>query len=195
MAASGLYIWLMKPAMPEIKKYKIGEQGLFEEQANRKEKLGQIVVASIGDYELTAGEVELALGKLPPFQRYYYSSPERIVIFIQNYILTHLLAVEGKTEGLSSDPYVRFVLEEELARRYKQVFLAEAAKASDVTEFEVAAFVEVHGDELRERMAVGEEDTEDAVLATAGKAAILEQRRNQAWLEHVRGLSGAVQKR
>jgi len=182
VAVAVAYICLMKPAKPEMRTYRIGEQGLAHDQSAQLDRLGQIVVAEIDGHEVTAKEIEMALSKLPPFQRYYYSSPEKIVIFLQNYALMQLLSAEAEQRGLRNDLYVRLVLEEKLAQNYRQVYLSEHVKPSDIVEEEIDEYMSVHAEELA--AAEGMADR-----ATAAKAAILAERREGAWKQHLEELA------
>jgi PIN domain nuclease of toxin-antitoxin system len=175
-----------RPEKPAMQKYRIGEQGLAEEEALKEEGLQQTVVGRIADYELTAAEVEKALKLLPPFQRYYYSSPEKLRIFLQNYAMLLLLAREALGRGLDQDPYVRFVVEEKLAERYRQAWLADAVKPSAITDEDVEAWLEQHP----ETGAAGDKvERSEQDLVTAAKAAILEERRAAAWARHLEELN------
>ncbi len=178
------YILLLKPDRPEIRKYRIGEQGLAELEGAEGDDLATAVVARIAGYEVTAGEVEQALKELPSYQRFYYSSPEQVRVFLQNYAMFLLLSKRSQERGFDRDPYVRFVVEEELARRYKQVYLAEAVKVSDFSEAEIEAYLDEHG----ESQLAGGPERSVKEMETAAKAAMLESRRAKVWEDHVAAL-------
>ena len=163
-----------KPSKPEMKKYSIGEQGLAEERTLREEETARVVVAEVGGYPVTVAEVEKALQELPPFQRFYYSSPEKIEIFLQNYTVLHLLAALAVKEGLDADAKVRGVLEDLLAEKYRQVVLAEAVKPSEITAEEVESFISA-------RKGAGEEE----MTEVRARALILADMRAKAWERHL----------
>ncbi len=178
------YVLLLKPERLETHKYRIGEQGLAEMEGADSDQLAATVVARIVGYDLTAGEVEKALKELPPYQRFYYSSAEQVRVFMQNYALFLLLSAQSLERGFGHDPYVRYVVEEELADRYKQVYLAAAVKVSDFSDEDVDGYLGEHGDSLR----TGAPERSLKELKTAAKAALLESRRAQVWEDHVAAL-------
>ncbi len=150
------------PEKPQIRQYRIGEQGLAEEERLRRVHLEEIVLLEIDGQPITAQELADALGRLPPYQRYYYSNPDKVEVFAQNYALLHLLARQAVDSGVDVDPYVRLALEEELAGRYKSDWLAAEVKASDLP--------------------AAEKDS-------SARAALLEERRQAAWAAHLRKLT------
>ena len=137
-----------KPHKPELKTYRIGEQGLAEMEAANTDKLEALEVAQIGDTPITAHETDQALQMLPPHQRYYYSSPERVSVFLVNYAMMLLLAAQGEKEGLDADPYVRFIFEQNLVERYRQDWLSQRIKPADIPDDEVARYLTKHREEL-----------------------------------------------
>jgi len=158
-----------KPEKPPFKKYRIGEQGLAEEKQIQAERLSSTVLARVGGLEIRAGEVVEFLRDLPSYQRYYYSTPEKIKLFLQNYMMLLLLSSEASAQGLDSTPYVRAALEEALAERYKQSYLATAVKPSDITEEEILRYIET---------------TKPRPDEAAANAALLARKRKDAWAKH-----------
>jgi len=166
VAAAVTVLALFPPQKPPIRQYRIGEQGLAEEERLRRVHLEEIGLMEIGGYSVSAQELADALGRLPPYQRYYYSNPEKVEVFAQNYALVHLLARQAADAGLDADPLVRLALEEELAARYKADWLASAVKASDLPQ--------------------GDKDS-------AARAALLEERRQAAWAAHLKKLEASLE--
>ena len=149
------------------------------EQGNlQREELSRIVVANLNGYDVSAREVERALTELPPFQRFYYSSPEKITVFLRAYALMQLLSVQAVDAGLAKRPYVLMVLEEKLAARYKLVYLANRVKPSDITEEEIKRYLREPVDRRGFPGGLVEKET-------AAKAAILDARRQEAWYRHL----------
>ena len=163
-----------KPSKPEMKQYSIGAQGLAEERTLREEEAAGAVVAEVGGYPVTVGEVDKALQQLPPFQRFYYSSPEKIEIFLQNYAVLQILAALAVKDGLDADPRVASVLEKLLADKYKLSVLAEAVKPSDISAEQVALFIATRGIEGEEKM-----------TEAKARALILADMRAGAWENHL----------
>jgi hypothetical protein len=182
LLAGVLGVLLLKPDKPSMRIYSIGEQGLAEAEGADRGVLDTTVVARVGGYAVTAGEVDGALKQLPPFQRFYYSSPEQVEVFLQNYAMFLLLASQGLERGVDVDAYVRTVTEETLVDQYRQAYLANAVKASDVPDEAVQAYLANHRQDLQ----VGEEGGQSpAQLATSAKAAILEERRTKVWEQYL----------
>jgi len=167
-----LYIGLFKPVKSEMRIYRIGEQGLWEERDLRHRKMSQIVVTQVGGYHVTASEAEQAVLQLPPFQRFYYSSPEKVTIFLQNYALLLVLSSQAWHHGLAGDAHVRYVLEDRLAQAYRKAYLAERVKPSDITAAQVEDYLRLQG--IAQDSSTAAQDGEPA---TAAKAAILAARR------------------
>ena len=172
------YVVFLKPVKADLKQYRIGEQGLAEQGNLQREELSRIVVANLNGYDVSAREVERALTELPPFQRFYYSSPEKITVFLRAYALMQLLSVQAVDAGLAKRPYVLMVLEEKLAARYKLVYLANRVKPSDITEEEIKRYLREPVDRRGFPGGLVEKET-------AAKAAILDARRQEAWYRHL----------
>lgn len=160
-----------------MKRYRLGEQGLTEERTLSEEGMAGIVVAEVGGYPLTVSEIDKALQTLPPFQRFYYSTPEKIEIFLQNYTVLHVLAARAMKEGLDADAHVQFVIEDLLAKKYRQAFLAVAVKPSDIAADEVDLFLS------------GRTGDDEAMSEVKARALILAEKRAVAWENHLARLS------
>lgn len=177
-----------KPDKPEMTRYRLGEQGLAGETSAQEERLESSVVAEIDGYQITAAQIARALRHLPPFQRFYYSSPEKIRIFIQNYAVLHLLAREAAKAGLESSDYVRYVLETELGDSYRRKVLAASVMASDISKGEVARYAAANRDKLLQSLSKAGIGQADADLETAARALLMEETRRTAWEHHLAGL-------
>lgn len=163
-----------KPSKPEMKQYSIGKQGLAEERNFREEEAAGKVVAEVGGYPVTVAEVEKALQQLPPFQRFYYSSPEKIEIFLQNYTVLHLLAALAVKDGLEADSEVTSLLENLLAEKYQHVVLAEAVKPSDISAAQVDHYMSTRGS-----------PDDNGMTEAKARALILAEMRAKAWEAHL----------
>ena len=189
IAIMGIY-WL-KPARQEAHVYRIGEQSLTQDEDLARKTLDETIVARIKDHPITAQEIAEALEQLPPFQRYYYSSPEKVQLFVQNYALVILLAELGRERGLETDPYVRMVMEDELIAHYRQKYLSEVVKPSSITEQDIEAHLS--NSEASPASETGIGSTQE--MATRAKAAILEERRAAAWKRHLSELTDSTSRR
>jgi len=103
---------------------------------------------------ITLGEMVRALRALPPFARFYYSSPDKAMLFLQNYIVMNLCAREAVEAGLAEDPGVRMDLLAALEEQIRADHLADRVRAgaggSDALEERRAALWSAHVAALRE---------------------------------------------
>ena len=88
-------------------------------------------MATIHRDVITLGELVQSLRALPPFARYYYSSPDKAMLFLQNYILMNLCAREAMEAGMSDDPEVRMDLLAALEEQIRTDHLADHVRAGD----------------------------------------------------------------
>lgn len=150
-----------KPEKPDALKFRIGEQGLSEASAADREAdemLKSMVVATVGGVELDGLEVKQALQEIPTPIRFYYSNPEKVALFIQNYALVLLYAWMGERSGKTEDGYVRFLWEESLAEAYRDAYLAGRVDPAGFTQAEVDSWLAAHDQEAKE--ALGAQDQE-----------------------------------
>ena len=70
------------------------------------------VVAKIGQREITLGEIEERINQLPSSLRNQFAKPEAKLKFLQEYVVTQLLADAAKRKGYDSDPEVKRGVEE-----------------------------------------------------------------------------------
>lgn len=185
--AAVVCIALMKPSKPEVRKYRIGEQG-EKGTGGWETALNDVIVAKVGGYAVSAGELMRVLDTLPPYQRKYYSVPEKVEVFLHNYLVMNLLAEEAKSQGLERDPYVRMMVEDSLAAAYQRRWLARNVLASDITEDHVEQWLKEHRLKQESQGEVGPD-----IAATAAKTAILEKRREEAWRKHVERLTKQIE--
>jgi len=102
---------------------------------------------------ITLGEMVRALRALPPFARYYYSSPDKAMLFLQNYIVMNLCAREAVEAGMADDPMVRMDLLAALEAQIRADHLADRVRTvggdSEALEARRAALWSEHVDALR----------------------------------------------
>ena len=172
-----------KPEKPELSAFRVSKS---EEEASTafEQKLKNTVVASIGDYDITAYEIKQILSKLPPYQRYYYSDPEKAELFIRNYVAFLILSREAYNQGFIRDPYVRIVVKDALARAYKKHYLSHEVKISDRPDSEVESYVRRHKEELQKE--AGTEDEQK--LETFARSRLLQEKKEEAWVRHLKEL-------
>ncbi len=104
-------------------------------------------VAKIGSYEIPVGEVEDRINKQSPFLRSRYTDPERRMEFLQNMIRFELLAHSAKQKGYDRDEEVQRQVKQMMVQTLTRREFDERLTAESVTEAEVRAYYESHGDE------------------------------------------------
>lgn len=157
-----------KPERPEMTEYRVSLREALRTEAPGGLEPEQEAepVAALHQDVITLGELVRALRALPPFARYYYSSPDKAMLFLQNYILMNLSAREAVDAGMAHDPGVRMKLLIALEDQIRADHLADRVRAGDgdsdtleqrraaawaehVASLRAAADVTIHEDRLR----------------------------------------------
>lgn len=148
-----------KPEKPAQKsgneaRARVTEHGLKADQARKaqgqtatggdKKGLSQadakIVVASIGDYEITLGDVEQALERQPAFARSRYKAFDKKVEFLSNMINFELLAIEAKKKGYDTHPDVVLAMKREMIKKFSSTDLQKLVTVSRITDDEIQGY-------------------------------------------------------
>ncbi|MDZ7264284.1 MAG: hypothetical protein ONB16_06845 [candidate division KSB1 bacterium] len=87
---------------PEDAQQKLSESTTLEPQKLATKHPGA-VVARIGSREITQGDIDFELSQLPPELRSIYTTKEKKVEFLKQYILTELLYDSAVRQGLDKD--------------------------------------------------------------------------------------------
>jgi len=82
------------------------EESAALDPSQAKESRPGEVVAKIGKREITTGDLEYEINKLPPYVRAQLSNKSKKVDFLKQYIATELLYDTAKRKGLDSDKEV-----------------------------------------------------------------------------------------
>lgn len=103
------------------------------------------VVAKVGEREITLGEVEARLNQLPPALRSKISKPEDMLKFVQEYVVTELLADAARRKGYDANPEVNRAVEEAKKSLMVQKLLEEKiARNAAPSEEELRKYYETH---------------------------------------------------
>lgn len=108
----------------------------------------ELVVAKIGEREITVGEIEDRLKALPVYVRLRYTSPERKREFVESYIQYQVLSLVAEQEGYTDDPRVQAFLKSDLVERYLASEVDSKVQSSDIPESEVASYYKTHYQEF-----------------------------------------------
>lgn len=106
-----------------------------------KEDAG-LVVATIGDKEITLGELERQLHEQPVYVRVRYNSLDKKKEFLDNVIRFELLALEAVKRGYDKDPAVVFSMKQQMIKMLMAQDLESLVSMKDVTDESIAAFYE-----------------------------------------------------
>ena len=115
----------------------------------KPEKTRDWVVASIGDRDITFGELQDVLDSLPVFARMRYQSLERRRDFLEAYVQYVILALAAESEGYGKDPVVLERLKGDLVDRFLQERVDLKVKTTDIPEEAVQAWFEGHPFEFK----------------------------------------------
>jgi len=90
---------------PEDASQTLRESTSLDPEGIQKQRPGA-VVARIGEREITQGDIDFELNQLPPSVRQHYTSKEKKVEFLNQYIMTELLYQSAKNMELDKDAEV-----------------------------------------------------------------------------------------
>lgn len=109
-----------------------------------------LVLARVGDHDITLGEFAATLDRMDQFDRLRYQTPERRKELLDQMIAVELLAAEARKRGLDKDPEtaeaIRQVLRDAIVREARLKGRAPA----DIPEPDVRAWYEAHKSEFEE---------------------------------------------
>ena len=110
-----------------------GGKGLTEEQR-------AMVVAKVGDQEITLGDVERQLASQPAFARARYRSFEKKVEFLNNLVQFELLAMEAHKRGYDTHPDVVLAMKRAMIQQFTANDLQQLVKVSEITAADIQRF-------------------------------------------------------
>lgn len=99
-----------------------------------------MVVAKIGDFKITLGEVERQLASQPAFARARYRTFDKKVEFLNNLVQFELLAMEAQKRGYDADPDVVLAMKRAMIQRFTATDLQKLVTASAITDAELQQF-------------------------------------------------------
>ncbi|MFO0652071.1 MAG: peptidylprolyl isomerase [Polyangiales bacterium] len=145
------------------------------------------VVARINSTTITVGEFEDLLNDAPAPIRQTYADPARRREYLDNLVMTFLLADEARRRGLDRDPQVSQTVRRILGQRVEQVAILEAITPDRITDAEVRQWYDAHLEDYQQP-----EYRRATVIITPDRAAaqrvIDETRRLRGDLRRVREL-------
>ncbi len=102
------------------------------------------VVARVNAAAITVGELEDLLNEAPAPIRQTYLDPARRREYLENLVMTFLLADEARRRGLDHDPQVSQTVRRILGQRVEQVAILDAITPDRVTDAEVRQWYDAH---------------------------------------------------
>lgn len=100
------------------------------------------VLATIGDTQITIGQLEEELNKQNPYVRMRFNSLERKKEFLKNMVRIEVLAKEAKRQNLEQDPEVQQRVKRAMIDRMMEKMHASLVKIEEISEQEIADYYE-----------------------------------------------------
>jgi tetratricopeptide (TPR) repeat protein len=119
---------------------------------NQRGQKGGVVVARIRDREITMGELENEIEKLPPSVQSQFKGREGKLKFLQNYIGSELLYHTALRRGLDKDKDVREgILQFEKQVMINRLLSEEIPQDVEISENEIKLYYDAHKDEFKDK--------------------------------------------
>lgn len=113
---------------------------------------GGVVVARIGDREITMSELEGEIEKLPPSVQTQFKDKEGKLKFLQNYLASELLYHTALRKGLDQDKEVKEgILQVEKQMMINKLLSEEIPQNVPISESEIKLYQEAHKEELKDK--------------------------------------------
>ncbi len=117
--------------------------------AGTEKKSGK-VVARIDSVEITTGELQEELDKLPPYLKGRVATPEGRREFLENLLTRRALMLEAEDLGLEKDPQIARQITEYKERLILQKLMQEnIPKEPQITDEDLQAYYDEHADEFK----------------------------------------------
>src|SRR5258706_2355172 len=113
-------------------------------------ELARLVLAKVGEHEITLGEYAATLERMDPFERLSYQSPDRRKLLLDELIDLDLLAEEARRRGLDQRPETRDRIRQMLRDELLAELRARAPAPNELPEADVRSYYERHRDDFRE---------------------------------------------
>jgi len=145
LVAGGLAIaWGVRPDRPRTDQVRLAVPGA--EKTSRAAE--DWVVGSIGDRQVTFGELERVLASLPVHARVRYQSYDRRRDFLEAYLQVLALAAHAAEQGYGHDPEVVERLKADAVERFLREQEHLWVRSTDISDEEVRRYYETHPEEF-----------------------------------------------
>jgi peptidyl-prolyl cis-trans isomerase C len=98
------------------------------------------VVARIGEFEITLGDVERQLASQPAFARARYRAFDKKVEFLNNMVQFELLAMEAHRAGYDTHPDVVLAMKRAMIQKFTATDLQKMVTASAITDTDIKTY-------------------------------------------------------
>jgi peptidyl-prolyl cis-trans isomerase C len=116
-------------------------------------------IARIGNRQITTGDLQYELGRLPVYMREQFHSPEKKVAFLKEYIVQELLFDSAKRKGLDKDRDVREGIRQAekslMAQKLLQQEIEKESKLDNYTNADVELYYKANKDKYTEKDEAG----------------------------------------
>ncbi|MBN1466021.1 hypothetical protein JXA02_09680 [candidate division KSB1 bacterium] len=110
------------------------------------------VVARIGEREITQGDLDFEIGKLPPSVRDQFETPEQKLLFLREYVATELLFDTAQRAGFDKDPeVVEGAFQAKKSLMVQKLLADRVAANTQIEESDLELYYQAHKDEFVEK--------------------------------------------
>ncbi len=123
---------------------------LAEEPVAPDEGRRDRVIATVGNAQITVGEVEDGIAARSPFARKRLTQPEALRKFVDERVEAALLAQGAERAGYANDPEVARLVDEQMVQLFIRKEFEEKITADSVPQEQVEAYYKEHPEEFRQ---------------------------------------------
>jgi len=117
------------------------------------------VIARIGDRQITSGDLQYELSRMPVYLREQFQSSEQKIEFLKEYIVQELLFDSAKRKGLDKDQEVREGIRQAekslMAQKLLQQEIEKESKLDNYTNADVELYYQANKDKYAEKDEAG----------------------------------------
>ena len=128
------------------------EQYTSLDKEKMKAPAGSVVVARIGEKEITMEELERKIKDLPPYYQEMFKDKEKQLEFLQQYIATELFYEKAKRKGYDKDKdIIEQAFEAKKAAMMQKLIKEEVQDKVRITDKEIELYYETHKEDYVEK--------------------------------------------
>lgn len=135
------------------------EQSAALDESQKPENRPGEVIARIGDRQITTGDLQYELSRMPLYLREQFQSPQQKIEFLKEYIVQELLFDSAKRKGLDKDQEVREGIRQAekslMAQKLLQQEIEKESKLDNYTNADVELYFKANKDKYTEKDEAG----------------------------------------